>query len=99
MVQTGPRQLQARDIAVPEIDDDSAILELEACGICGSDLEQYEGVIKVPTPIIPGHEPLGKIAKIGDRAARRWGVEVGDRTYRYDAVVQSRSRQRQRRPR
>ncbi len=79
MVQTGPRQLEARDIAIPDIDDDSAILELEACGICGSDLEQYEGVIKVPTPIIPGHEPLGRIAKIGDKAARRWGVEVGDR--------------------
>lgn len=79
MVQTGPRQLEARDIAIPDIDDDSAILELEACGICGSDLEQYEGVIKVPTPIIPGHEPLGRIAKIGDKAAQRWGVEVGDR--------------------
>ncbi|MBV1906339.1 MAG: zinc-binding dehydrogenase [Pseudomonadales bacterium] len=79
MVQTGPRKLEAQDIAIPDIDEDSAILELEACGICGSDLEQYEGVIKVPTPIIPGHEPLGKIAKIGDRAAKRWGVEVGDR--------------------
>ncbi len=79
MVQTGPRQLEARDIALPDIDDDSAMLELEACGICGSDLEQYEGVIKVPTPLIPGHEPLGRIAKIGDKAARRWGVDVGDR--------------------
>ena len=79
MLQTGPRQLEARDIAIPDIDDDSAILELEACGICGSDLEQYEGVIKVPMPIIPGHEPLGRIAKIGDRAAKRWGVDVGDR--------------------
>ncbi len=79
MVQTGPRKLEPRDIDIPEIDDDSAILELEACGICGSDLEQYEGAIKVPMPIIPGHEPLGKIVKIGDKAARRWGVEVGDR--------------------
>ena len=79
MVQTGRRALEKRDIAIPDIDDESAILELEACGICGSDLEQYEGAIKVPMPIIPGHEPLGKIAKIGDKAARRWGVEVGDR--------------------
>ena len=29
--------------------------------------------------MIPGHEPLGVIAAIGDRAARRWGVDVGDR--------------------
>jgi len=30
-------------------------------------------------PAVPGHEPLGTIAAIGDRAARRWGVDVGDR--------------------
>ncbi len=29
--------------------------------------------------MIPGHEPLGTIEAIGDRAARRWGVDVGDR--------------------
>jgi threonine dehydrogenase-like Zn-dependent dehydrogenase len=29
--------------------------------------------------VIPGHEPLGVIAKIGDGAAQRWGVDVGDR--------------------
>jgi threonine dehydrogenase-like Zn-dependent dehydrogenase len=29
--------------------------------------------------VIPGHEPLGRIARIGDRAAARWGVDVGDR--------------------
>ena len=30
-------------------------------------------------PAIPGHEPLGVIERIGDAAARRWGVDVGDR--------------------
>src|SRR3546814_5250015 len=30
-------------------------------------------------PVIRGHEPLGVIAKIGDNAARRWAVDVGDR--------------------
>jgi threonine dehydrogenase-like Zn-dependent dehydrogenase len=29
--------------------------------------------------VIPGHEPLGVIAAIGDVAARRFGVDVGDR--------------------
>ena len=79
MVQTANRCLEPRDLPIPDIDDDSAILQVEACGICGSDLEQYTGVLKVPKPLIPGHEPLGRIAKIGDRAAARWGLEVGDR--------------------
>jgi len=52
---------------------------VRACGICGSDAEQYNGVIKVRLPLIPGHEPLGIIERIGDRAAKRWGVDVGDR--------------------
>ncbi len=79
MVLTAPRTLEARELPIPEIDDDSALLRVEACGICGSDYEQFEGVLRTPVPVIPGHEPLGVIAKIGERAATRWGVDVGDR--------------------
>jgi len=67
------------DLPLPEIDADSGLLRIEACGICGSDYEQYEGVLRTPMPVVPGHEPLGVVAAVGDRAARRWGVEVGDR--------------------
>jgi len=79
MVQTAERKLEPRDLPIPDIDDDSALLKLEACGICGSDYEQFEGMLRTPMPVIPGHEPLGTIARIGDRAAARWGVDVGDR--------------------
>ncbi len=79
MVQTGIREIQGQDLPMPQIDADSAILQIEACGICGSDYEQFEGVLGTPMPVVPGHEPLGQIAAIGDRAARRWGVDVGDR--------------------
>jgi len=79
IVQEGPRQLGLRELPIPAITDDSAILRVEACGICGSDVEQYTGTIPIPLPVIPGHEPLGVIAAIGDRAAQRWQVDVGDR--------------------
>jgi threonine dehydrogenase-like Zn-dependent dehydrogenase len=79
MVQTDVRRLEPQDLPIPDIDEDSALLKLEACGICGSDYEQFEGQLRTPMPVIPGHEPLGTIAKIGDRAAARWGVDVGDR--------------------
>jgi threonine dehydrogenase-like Zn-dependent dehydrogenase len=79
VVQTAPRKLELRDLPVPEIDEDSALLRIEACGICGSDAEQYAGVLPAPYPVILGHEPLGIIEKIGDRAAKRWGVDAGDR--------------------
>lgn len=79
IVQTGPRKLEMRELPLPEIRDDTALLRLEACGICGSDAEQYAGVLPVPMPVVPGHEPLGIVEKIGDRAAKRWGVDAGDR--------------------
>ena len=79
IVLTAPRQLEPRDLPVPDVTDDTALLRIEACGICGSDVEQFEGTLRTPTPVIPGHEPLGVIEAIGDTAAQRWGVDVGDR--------------------
>ena len=80
VVQTGARKLELREFPLPEIRDDDALLKVEACGICGSDYEQYQGAFAaIRYPVIPGHEPLGFIEKIGPLAARRWGVKEGDR--------------------
>jgi threonine dehydrogenase-like Zn-dependent dehydrogenase len=79
MVQTAPRKLEPRDIPMPEISDDAGLVRIDACGICGSDYEQYEGVLRTPMPAIPGLEPLGTVAAIGDSASKRWGIDVGDR--------------------
>ena len=79
-----PRTLEAREFARPAIGPDDALLRIEACGICGSDYEQYEGAQPqhedyTPFPVVPGHEPLGIIEEIGARARQRWGVGEGDR--------------------
>jgi 2-desacetyl-2-hydroxyethyl bacteriochlorophyllide A dehydrogenase len=79
IVQTGPRALEMREVPLPEIGVDDALLRVEACGICGSDYEQYEGALPAKYPVIPGHEPVGRIAQIGEAAAERWGVREGDR--------------------
>lgn len=43
---------------------------MELCGICGSDIEQYDGRFDemgwTSGPTIPGHEPLGIIDEIGN---------------------------------
>ena len=79
IVQTGARSLELRELPLPEIGDDDGLLRIEACGICGSDYEQYEGALPVRLPVVPGHEPVGRIDRIGARAAERWGVSEGDR--------------------
>ncbi|MEK7863062.1 MAG: zinc-binding dehydrogenase, partial [Chloroflexota bacterium] len=84
MVLTKPKTLEAREFARPAIGADDGLLRIEACGICGSDYEQYEGAQPqhedyTPYPVIPGHEPLGIIEEIGANARQRWGVRGGDR--------------------
>src|SRR2546422_1977026 len=79
VVQTAPRRLELRELPVPDIDDASAFGGVEPGGIWGSDAEQSAGALPVRLPVVPGHEPLGVIERIGDRAAKRWSVNVGDR--------------------
>ena len=78
MVLTGVRELEMREFALPEIDEDDGLLRMEVCGICGSDYEQFNGDFSARFPVIPGHEPVGRVAALGERARERWGVEVGD---------------------
>jgi threonine dehydrogenase-like Zn-dependent dehydrogenase len=80
-VLTAQRTLTMRDLPIPEIGDDDGLLRVEACGICGSDVHAYtaERAAGYSNPVIPGHEPIGTIVALGDNAARRWGVRVGDR--------------------
>ena len=79
LVLNRPRELERRDLEIPAVGADDGILRIEACGICGSDYEQFGGALRTPMPVIPGHEPLGIIEAIGDAAALRWNVDVGDR--------------------
>jgi len=79
-----PRTIELAEFPRPAIGADDALLRLEACGICGSDYEQYEGAAPstedyMQFPVIPGHEPLGVIEEIGAGARERWGVREGDR--------------------
>jgi threonine dehydrogenase-like Zn-dependent dehydrogenase len=79
-VQTGPRQIELREFPRPRIGPEDGLLRVEACGICGSDVELYHGTLpNNALPCIPGHEPLGVIEEVGEVAARRWGVVPGDR--------------------
>jgi threonine dehydrogenase-like Zn-dependent dehydrogenase len=83
MVLTGPGELQPHELPLPEVKQDGALLRLEACGLCGTDIAQLDGFFLKSglsaAHCIPGHEPVGVIEEIGPVAARRWGVRPGDR--------------------
>jgi threonine dehydrogenase-like Zn-dependent dehydrogenase len=81
VVQVGEKRFEIQRFALPRIGTDDALLRVEACGICGSDVDQFDGKLNriLTLPMIPGHEPVGIVEEIGPEAARRWGVAAGDR--------------------
>jgi alcohol dehydrogenase len=79
LVLEAPRTLRRRELPLPAVGDDDGILRVEACGLCGTDHELYTGVIAPGFPFVPGHEAVGVIEAVGDRAAERWGVAAGNR--------------------
>ncbi len=62
---------------MPEIADDSALLKMEAAGICGTDVKFYAKP-PINDAVIMGHENIGYIAKAGKHFVERKGVREGD---------------------
>jgi threonine dehydrogenase-like Zn-dependent dehydrogenase len=83
MLQVGDRRIEEDELEVPVTKPDTALLRVEACGLCGSDVEQYRGHFAqkgmIQYPVVPGHEPVGIIDEIGSEAAQSWHVSRGDR--------------------
>ncbi|WP_433221580.1 alcohol dehydrogenase catalytic domain-containing protein [Microtetraspora malaysiensis] len=85
----GPEDYRLEEVPVPKPGKGEALVRVEAVGICASDLKCYHGAAKfwgdenrpawAETEVIPGHEFVGEIVQLDEEAARRWGVEVGDR--------------------
>ncbi len=88
-VMTQPGCIAVKSFPYPDVSEDTAIVRMEMSGICGTDKHNYRGEtihpsMKVPFPIIPGHENVGVIAEVGERAVANMEVsgltlKLGDR--------------------
>jgi L-iditol 2-dehydrogenase len=57
-----------KDMPVPEIGAKEVLIEVKACGICGSDVHGMDGSSgRRNPPLIMGHEASGVIVKTGER--------------------------------
>jgi alcohol dehydrogenase len=79
LVLEAPRRLAVREFPIPVVGEDDALVRVAACGLCGTDHEQYTGELAGGFAFVPGHETVGTIEAIGPMAAQRWGVSAGDR--------------------
>jgi L-iditol 2-dehydrogenase len=73
-----------KDVPDPEISSDEVLVQVKACGICGSDIHGFDGSTgrRIP-PLIMGHEASGVIVKTGSNVK---GWKAGDRIT-FDSTV------------
>lgn len=72
-----PEVVRVEEKAEPELDaGDDAIVQVEASGVCGSDLHIYHGRVPVEAGFTIGHEFVGTVVAAGEDVQR---VAVGDR--------------------
>lgn len=78
MVLERPGQsLVLRDFAVPEPGPGQVLIQVEACGVCRTDLHVFEGDLTEPKlPLILGHEIVGRII---EKAPEVQGLKIDQR--------------------
>lgn len=79
MVLTAPGSFEMRELTPPVLRADNAVIRVELCGNCGTDVKYAAGKVPAPYPMILGHEIVGRVEGIGELAAARYSVGVGDR--------------------
>ncbi len=63
-VYTGDSNVSVHSVPTPEIGPGELLIQVEACGICHTDLKKIEYNLLAP-PRIYGHETAGVVAKVG----------------------------------
>ena len=69
--------LRVAEVPVPEPGEGQLLLRVHCCAVCRTDLHVVDGELPHPRlPLIPGHQIVGTVEKIGEHAGR---FTVGDR--------------------
>jgi len=74
--------IRIQDMPKPKIGSDEILVEMKACGVCGSDLMDW--YLRSRAPLVLGHEPAGIIVEAG-RSVK--GFNVGDRVFAHHHVA------------
>ncbi len=75
----GKHDMRVEESPMPKVEAEDVLIQVKACGICGTDVHIYEGdkgAAEVTPPTILGHEFSGVVAEVGSAVTN---VKVGDR--------------------
>jgi 2-desacetyl-2-hydroxyethyl bacteriochlorophyllide A dehydrogenase len=80
----GPGRIETEVVPIPAIGSEEALIQVEACGFCGSDLNILAGTHpRAKAPLTVGHELSGHIVQIGNAGS---GWDVGENATVYPLI-------------
>ena len=65
-----PRSYSVADVPMPEAAAGEVRIKVDQVGICGTDLHIHEGDFNAVFPLIPGHELVGVVDRLGEGVDR-----------------------------
>ncbi|MBC7237678.1 MAG: alcohol dehydrogenase catalytic domain-containing protein [Chloroflexi bacterium] len=83
-----PGDYRLEEVPVPDIGPGEVLVRVLASGICASDVKTHHGARVwgsdeiepyITVPVIPGHEFVGEVVRLGQGAAEKYGLSLGDR--------------------
>ena len=75
----GEHDIRTEDLPMPVAGPGQVLVEVHACGICGTDVHIFhgdEGAAKTPAGTVLGHEFAGKVVAVGEGVKN---VKPGDK--------------------
>lgn len=70
-----PGRFELREIPTPQPGPDDVLIQVERCGVCGTDVHIFRGhYARDRLPLVPGHELAGTVAVVGERVV---GLQPG----------------------
>lgn len=70
------KPVRVEEIPTPSPKAGEVLIEVEACGVCHTDLHVMKGDVAFPTPAVLGHEVAGVVVELGTEVD---GLAVGDK--------------------
>ncbi|MFQ5919095.1 MAG: alcohol dehydrogenase catalytic domain-containing protein [Thermoplasmata archaeon] len=70
------------EVPVPALQGGDLLVDMKACGVCGSDLEKIRGGYTAAPPVL-GHEAVGVVREVGEGVE---GIREGDRVFPHHHV-------------
>jgi threonine dehydrogenase-like Zn-dependent dehydrogenase len=84
----GPEDYRLEEVPVPAIEAGEVLARVLATGVCASDVKAFHGArvwgsrdipAYIVAPVTAGHEFVAEVAALGEGAAEKYGLSVGDR--------------------